>query len=586
MKKFKKLFGIIAPFLLVLAGLNLISCAETDDEENEYSISISDSDKEITLAPGGLQKISVKINGTMLKPVSTDEKVATATLDNAKKTITITAASGISETKTAEITVKLHEDSSKSVTIKVTVNPEATENPNDNNEEKTYSLALTLDETVAKKASKIEVCYGADNGTYEIVQAAYTAGEASATAALKLSLANSSGWFNKIKVTVYDSDINTVATEIDIDYFDSSKTGAAIKITAYVEQTMTLKFIFSETLGAKSVKVHYYSADIKDDKLTDSDGKIESADVAENAASFTLLKSYASNWGFNALVYVYDSNDDDITSNADNVSVSGTGAGSQNVTISDKTVKKIWFAFAADSEETVSLTKEDENQTYTFPYTSNAITVSEDNAYTRILPAQAFESLTVKQLTVKVTSETENAWASLSGASTYSESAYIQNAINTEKTITDETFINAVLENGLYMQTGAGSFVVTVSYSSEAEETVTYTQLGESVVVTCAENNGWWNLNTSFSDIENISAVKIAAIPTSDNTVSDGWMCYADATEYKGNFTSSDDGFEAIIKDSSVISSIAGSGGTINVYGSSGLKVTVSVYYATSSTSE
>lgn len=63
-------------------------------------------------------------------------------------------------------------------------------------------------------------------------------------------------------------------------------------------------------------------------------------------------------------------------------------------------------------------------------------------------------------------------------------------------------------------------------------------------------------------------------------------MCYANATEYKGNFTPGNDGFEAIITDSSVISSIAGDGGTINVYGTSGLKVTVSVYYATSSTTE
>lgn len=525
MKKFKKLFGIFVPLLFVLAGLNLISCSDSDENETEYSISIADSDKEITLAPGSSKTIDVTTNGAMLKPASTDEKIATATLDNSKKTITITAASGITETKTAEITVKLSEDSSKSVTIKVNVNPEATENPN-TNEEKTYSLALDLDETVAKEASKIEVCYGADSGTYETVEAVYTIGEASATAALKLSLANSYGWFNKIKVTVYDSDRNIVATEIDSDNFDSSKTGATIKITAYVEQTMTLKFTFSENLGAKSVKIHYYSADIEDDDLTDSVGKTESADVAENAASFTLSKSYASTWGFNALVNVYDSNGDDITSNSDNVTFSGTGAGSENATISDTTVKKIWFAFAADSEETVSFTKEDENQTYDFPYTSNTIAVSAGNTYTRILPAQAFKSLTVKQLTVKITSETENAWASLSGASAYSETTYIQNAISTEKTITDETFINAVLENGLYMETSAGNFVVTVNYSSEAEEAVTYTQLGDEISVTDASSIKQIVEASKFQDA-NPSKVKIELSDINGADESSIWITLA-----------------------------------------------------------
>lgn len=622
----------------------------------------------------------------MLKPTSTDESIATATLDNSKKTITITAASGITETKTAEITVTLNEDSSKSVTIKVTVSPDS-ENQGD---------------------------------------------------------------------------------------------------------TMTLTFTLSNNVDASKIKIHYYNADINDDELTDSIGKTETKTFENKSASFTILSSQASSWGCNALVYIYDSSDSDITSTLDKISVSGgSGGGTGTSTFDGADVRKVWFAYAKDSTVTVALDKDTETytqlvdpisvtdastlyqiveaskfqeanpskvkielsditytdesstwitltaengwtnqidkmqstktktldyssdkafmagllsnglyigaasgvtctvkvsyiagesktpgsftvtagtattetipltwtasenaqyytvqyktsdatdyttagtatetsytvsglaanttytilvtayngangtaaeavsattaedtKTYTFPYETS---YTADGSLIKILPASAFTDKTVNQLTITVSSVsytgTDSVWLTAAGDTDWKQQASLSaSGDDYTVTVTTSDFITAVKTNGLYLAGISGlTGTVTVSYSEEEVKTVTYTQLGESVVVTCAENNGWWNLNTSFSDIENISAIKITAIPTSDDTTSGGWMCYANATEYKGNFTPGNDGFEAIITDSSVISSIAGDGGTINVYGTSGLKVTVSVYYATSSTTE
>lgn len=528
----------------------------------------------------------------MLKPTSTDESIATATLDNSKKTITITAASGITETETADITVKLNEDNSKSVTIKVTVSP------------------------------------------------------------------------------------------------DSEDQG----------DTMTLTFTLSNNVDASEIKIHYYNADINDDELTDSIGKTETKTFENKSASFTILSSQASSWGCNALVYIYDSSDNDITSTLDKISVSGgSDDGTGTSTFDGADVRKVWFAYAKDSTVTVILDKDTEiytqlvdpisvtdastlyqiveaskfqeanpskvkielsditytdesstwitltaengwtnqidkmqstktktldwnsdkafmagllsnglyigaasgvtctvkvsyiagesktpgsftvtagtattetipliwtasenaqyytvqyktsdatdyttagtateavsattaedTKTYTFPYETS---YTADGSLIKILPASAFTDKTVNQLTITVSSVsytgTDTVWLTAAGDTDWKQQASLSaSGDDYTVTVTTSDFITAVKTNGLYLAGISGlTGTVTVSYSEEEVKTVTYTQLGESVVVTCAENNGWWNLNTSFSDIENISAIKITAIPTSDDTTSGG----------------------------------------------------------------
>lgn len=275
--KIKKFFGILTSFLLVIAGLNFVSCSDYDDDGSSFSISVSRADKEITLAPGAEKTISVTTNGTMLKPASTDESVATATLDNSAKTITIKAASTITETKTAEITVKLNEDNSKSVTINVTVNLE------------TYKITLMLSDELAEVASTISVyAEGKEDSEetaalYQTVEATYTAGEKTATASLDTAKANSYNYFNNIKVTVKDKDGNEVKTVANPTHFDYSESETrVIELSKYKASTNTVLFKFSE-LDVKAGTLTYGSSDSDENVLTTVDLTVDSENASATA---------------------------------------------------------------------------------------------------------------------------------------------------------------------------------------------------------------------------------------------------------------------------------------------------------------
>lgn len=369
MKKFKKLFGMFTALMIILGGVNLISCSDSDDDENEpeYSISVADSDKEITLAPGGSQTISVTTNGKMLEPTSTDKDVATATLDNSKKTITITAASGITETKTAEITVKLNEDSSKSVTIKVTVSPDS-ENQGD---------------------------------------------------------------------------------------------------------TMTLTFTLSDNVDASKIKIHYYNADIKDDELTDSTGKTETKAFENKSASFTILSSQASSWGCNALVYVYDSSDSDITSTLDKTSVSGaSGDGTGTSTFDGAEVRKVWFAYAKDSTVTVTLDKDTEIYTQLV----DPISVTDASTPYQIVEASKFQEANPSKVKIELSdiTYTSEQWITLATDSNWGNQITSMQSTKT-KTLdysSDKAFMAGLLSNGLYIGAASGvTCTVKVSYIAGESKT-------------------------------------------------------------------------------------------------------------------
>lgn len=341
MEKFRKLFGMFTALLVVLGGVSLISCSSDDGGSDgsgpgkEYTLSVSENS--VTVAPSGVKKVSVTTNG-VFKATSSDLSVATAEASNSAKTVTITGVSTVKTKSTATITLTLNEDSSKTATITVTVDPDAEVTAD------TYTLALSLDEDVAKGADHITVYYGADSGTYETVDAAYTAGAATATAELKKSLANSSGWFNNIVVTVYDSSNSKISTEIDKSYFDSGTAGATIKISAYTAAEMTLTINFTGDDGAISkVSLLYYPSNGET-----SAGKTVTGNVTNESVTFTLSKDYASSWGYNAAITAYDSADNDITSKITALSSTDTTFGGD--------ASKSWWAFVADGTTTVSAT--------------------------------------------------------------------------------------------------------------------------------------------------------------------------------------------------------------------------------------
>lgn len=367
MKKFKKLFGMFTSLLVILGGVNLISCSDSDDEETEYSISVADSDKEITLAPGGSKTISVTTDGTMIKPTSTDDNVATATLDNSKKTITITAASGITETKTAEITVKLNEDSSKSVTIKVTVSPDS-ENQGD---------------------------------------------------------------------------------------------------------TMTLTFTLSNNVDASKIKIHYYNADINDDELTDSIGKTETKTFENKSASFTILSSQASSWGCNALVYIYDSSDNDITSTLDKISVSGgSDDGTGTSTFDGADVRKVWFGYTKDSTVTVTLDKDTEIYTQLV----DPISVTDASTLYQIVAASKFQEANPSKVKIELSdiTYTSEQWITLATDSNWGNQITGMQSTKTETLdySSNKAFMAGLLSNGLYIGAASGvTCTVKVSYIAGESKT-------------------------------------------------------------------------------------------------------------------
>lgn len=344
MKNLKKVFGLLSVLFVITGGGIFTACSDDDDTSEEgTSYSISVDEESVTLAPGGTKKLTVTTNGTFT--AASDNSKVTAKASNSEKTLTLTADDSLTELATAKVTLKLNEDDSKTATVVVTVDPEAEV------VEETYELALSLDDEVAAKAAKIVVNYGADSGTYEDTEAVYTAGEKTATAALKLSLANDYGWVNNITVKVYDSSDELIATEIDSNNFDVNVSGKNIAITAYVSGTMTVKFSVPAEAGATSIKLHYYPS--MNDAATESDGEILTENIVENAATFTLSKDYANSGNYyNGIVTLYKDSED-ITGNV-------TSLASDDSTFGG-TCEKSWWAYEADKVTVVTISYSSEN---------------------------------------------------------------------------------------------------------------------------------------------------------------------------------------------------------------------------------
>lgn len=95
-------------------------------------------------------------------------------------------------------------------------------------------------------------------------------------------------------------------------------------------------------------------------------------------------------------------------------------------------------------------------------------TISSADTYTSILESSNFADLSITKLTITTSSSDTGAWCSASASSSWNTDTYQSNLINTTTDITSETFISALKTNGLYIQTSAGTFTVSV--------TVTYTE--------------------------------------------------------------------------------------------------------------
>ena len=565
MKNLKKVFGILSALLLLGGGvLNFVSCSDDggDEEKTSYSISIADTDKSVTLKPGDSKTISVETNGTMLKPDAVEG--LTVEISNTDKTIKITANSDITEKTEKSVKVELGEDSEKSVTITVTVDPEA---------EATYdTMNLTLNFAEEIGASKVSVTYwdSSENNPSEDIVGTVESDVANNTATVKLSSQYKGDWGFKFSLVVKNASGEEVAVTVINPWFEYEKDGTAtFSVEKYVasSKNMTINFVNLGTVAAGTVK--YGSSDTDTSALTSADMVI-----AEDGASATVSISsdYCNDtsWFYIAEIKVY--------SDADKTS---------EITGFEKTYSAAndWQDFA--SIATVTLTIEDTSVTYSFPYTTETLTVDTANTYTKILPASAFSGKTVKQLIVTVSSETENAWASLSAASTWTEGLYWENCINAEKTITDETFINGVLANGLYMQTSAGDFVVTVNYSEEelVENEVTYSY-SENALATKSDYTGTGSFieiasSAALSAETTVDALKIEVTGvTAADGVTDSWWFTPGygSTWLNDNKLAYSEGnvYTTVITDASVIAALKENG--LYLAALSGLSCTVNVY--------
>ena len=163
-------------------------------------------------------------------------------------------------------------------------------------------------------------------------------------------------------ITISASDTITEKTEkpVTVKLSEDESKFVTIAVTVDPEtvaeyDTMTLKLTFAEEIGAHKVELVYWQSG-DNDKLNGF--KTETADVAENAVTFTLSKEYSSDWGFNAFIKVLNSDGTDISdtielgSFATDDSAVITGAGG--------TYEKFWFAFTKDTTITNSCTKAEE----------------------------------------------------------------------------------------------------------------------------------------------------------------------------------------------------------------------------------
>lgn len=586
MKSFKKMFWIISALFIITGAVIFTSCSNDDDEDNTpgsqpsaYSISIATADKAITLAPGSTKTISVTKKGSMSKPAAVNG--LTVSVSNSENTITITADSSITEKTEKTVKVQLVEDSSKSVTIAVTVDPNADVTYD------TMNLQLNFAENIGAKKVTVKYWDSNEENPAENKIGSVDSEVVNNTATVALSKQYSGSWGFKFSLTVKDSSDAEVKVVVTNPWFEFAKdTTKTFTVVKYVAESkdMTINFSNLGTVAAGTVKYGSSQSDLS--VLTTSDMVI-AADG--RSATVSISSDYCNSDGY---FYIAE------------IKVYSDAGKTTEITGFETTysAENAWQAFA--SIAAVTLSKENTDETYSFPYTSETITVASDKTYTKILPASAFKDLTIVYLTVKVSSETTDAWASLSGASTWAEATYWSDCINVEKKINTEDFLNAIKTNGLWMESNAGDFIVTVSYSETADsEENSNTESGETntgdtnaqeaTIATNTEftmtgaNGSTWATDSvlessAFSDYSNISKIVVSISFASDLTWGSSFKLVA-GSSWLDTGSWADGAVTFTVTDSTNISDLISNGVKVGSdYNGKGY-ATVTVCYATAS---
>lgn len=593
MKKFKKLFGIFTALLIVAAGVNFISCSDSDDDED---------------TPGSDTKQSSDSGSGVITVTSGSEVTV-----NAGESITVYAAgktkaeSGETDGYPTGLTVTAAGDGNFKITADSTMNDTSTTvNLNDGSESdeginltvKVYNpyfiVNFTLDDSLASEVVSLSVYYdnnqSDDNKVSDTIEAVLSSDKKTATASFKKSIADSNySYFSNIKVTGKDSSGSDVAITASPTYFKYDDTSSndyadTITLTKYSASTqnMTINFSGFDTNPVAGT-ITYGSTD-NSDEISESNTTTVDMVIAEDNASATVTISTdycnSSSYFYISKIKLYS--DADKTKEITGYS---TTYSSNSAWQNFSSIATVTLVFIPENAVTL-ITKK--------------VTV-ESEGYTQVLDANNFIDSTsnsvfgIGQLFVTISS-TDGSWCSISGANEWATKTYKSEAINTVSIISTSTFINAITENGLYIHSSTGTFNVTVQYilgtpTDDSDPTYSYTQIGETKSFTSVTGYKQVLEASSFTSLS-ISSLKVVVTISSATDTSGGYWAsassassWATGTYQSLTWNSTDNGYSAEITSETFISALSTNGLYVE-FDDQSVSGTVAVYYATTTTSD
>ena len=452
MKNVKKLsWGLLAlclAFSLAFVGCKKATDGNTTDsgndevegsdpemgtgEGNETSNPVDNptEDKDVTAVIEGAE-ITIAAGETV--KVKADKKIeydadlpAGVTIENKDGIFTIVVAEDAVD---GQFTLNLYADENDdgiNVTVKIT--------------NTTFFLPITLDDETAEKAATITLTYGnEENNTFETIEVPYTAKAKTAVAKLKKELANDYNWFNKTSVVVKDADGNEIKVDLTPAFFQyTNTTFEGITISAAVEaKTFKIEFDGFEIPGGSVEALKYSTKCFATRAEWEDETTVSPAvTVAEDgkSASFAVANTteFYIDW---TAVAIRKADGTTITLSAGN------------------TEPNKWYGFTGDVwSNTLSYVSGE----YEALVTDKAFDAN-GSAYIQIIPAADFSGLSISaiKVSVEITAASEW-WASASSAAAYEEETY--QVLDWSEAfggytgiITAESFINALAENGLFL---------------------------------------------------------------------------------------------------------------------------------------
>ncbi|MBQ8013569.1 MAG: hypothetical protein IJ257_04120 [Treponema sp.] len=453
MKNAKKVFWMFFSLFLLLGGLTLSSCSDSDDDnadtkpnagkdnsessdtsgpgagadEAKYSITFEDFDAGtgvFTVAPGETKTLVVKSSvGTWLID---EENMPDAISVKKNSSGNFDIKGGDAETE-SNVFFKLYpeeagDDTSFDIEIQCAVyNPK-------------FVITLNLSDELAAKAKSLALKYSSD-ATTEVFDAevAYTEGAKTATAALLKENANSYGYFNDISVTITDTNGKEIKADLDKKawvcfYSTNAEYYNEINLTenTYAEADLTISFTGFTLSATDSIKVTY---GITADSNTKTLDAVIAADG--NSATATIGNDCLNSSGWFEITVAITKDGADYTA----FKAAGNG----------------WFAWNADG---IALTLEDtSSETWISLVDGREVTASE--SFTRVLEPSVFENLSISKIKI-ATSGASTTWCANVGYENSWETDIkmewdtdYENGYST--TITDADYIANIKEHGLYL---------------------------------------------------------------------------------------------------------------------------------------